>query len=284
MSVAAVGCTAVTPETPGDNVPDNIFRTNITESDFSNGDKIGLYMFESADSPMTGYMLADNMLIQIQNSDAVLEGNLAIPDAEVDIFAYYPYFSDNLITDNHLSVYVFEDQRDLRNYRESDQQYAQLLGYTYTGEPVELEFEHLMSRLSFEIKPGNGFSSADELTDCEIVIPNIKYHTSISLEKAELIEPEGMRDFFPYTEEKITADGKVSGIYALVIPQTLYKGMSIANITIGPDTFRCILDEDFTMRKGVSYTISLTLDKTETKSNLTQCHVSGISITENPEW
>lgn len=39
-----------------------------------------------------------------------------------------------------------------------------------------------------------------------------------------------------------------------------------------------------TMRKGVSYTISLTLDKTETKSNLTQCHVSGISITENPEW
>ncbi len=60
--------------------------------------------------------------------------------------------------------------------------------------------------------------------------------------------------------------------------------MSIANITIGPDTFRCILYEDFTMRKGVSYTISLTLDKTETKSNLTQCHVSGISITENPEW
>lgn len=284
LAVAAVSCTSVVPEETWNEGTKAPFKMNIADADFEDGDRIGLYMFESSGSPFGGEVLADNMLIRMDNSEAVLEGELFFPDTQVDICAYYPYWDDNIITDNHISVYVFEDQRNSRDYRESDQKYLKLLNYENTGKPVEMVFERLMSRLSFELKPGNGFSSADELKDCEIIVPNIKYHTSISLEDAELIEPEGKRDFFPYVGEKQVADGKVSGIYSLVIPQTLYKGMSIANITVGGDVFRCILDEDFTMRKGVSYTITITLDKSETKSDSAACVVSGLSITEDPVW
>lgn len=281
LSIASVACTAVVPDGVENGGTGTAFRAKVAGGDFNDGDRIGLYMFESSDSPFSGNVLADNMLIRIENSEAVMGGSLFFPDSKVDICAYYPYWDDNIITDKHLSVYVFEDQRTLENYRESDQKYLKLPDYENTGKPVELEFERLMSRLSFEIKPGSGFASADELEDCEIVIPNIKYHSSISLEKAELIEPEGMRDFFPYAGEKSVSGDKVSGIYAVVIPQTLYKGMSIANIRVGEDTFRCILEDDLVLGKGVNYTVSIVLDRSATKSaGSAGCGVAELSIKE----
>lgn len=275
--LAAVSCTAM-PENPGYDSEGNQFVTKITEGDFINGDRIGLYVFEAYDTPYGGYMLADNYLIRVTDGGPVLSGELMFPDGPVDMFAYYPYFDENIITDNFLSVYTFEDQRPTRQYRESEHKFVKYLNYENTGKPVELAFERLVSRLSFELIPGEGFSSADELKDCEIIIPNIKYNSGIFIETGELKTPEGNRDFFPNTDELSVADGKVSGIHAMIVPQTLYEGASIANIRVGDDVFRCMLNEDFTLIKGVDYTVTVTLNKYETKSGDTECLISEFRI------
>lgn len=281
LVLAAVSCTAM-PESPVHDWQGNQLITKISGGDFLNGDRIGLFVFESSDAVFGGNMLADNMLIRVTGNGPVLDGTFMFPEGTVDMFAYYPFFENNSIVDNFLSVYTFEDQRPTDQYRESEHKFVKVMNYENTGKPVELEFERLVSRLSLELKPGEGFSSADELKDCEIVMPNIKYNSGIFLETGELKEPEGNRDFFPNTDELDVADGKVSGIYAIIIPQTLYKGASIANIRIGDDTFRCVLDEDFTLRKGVNYTVSITLDKTVTKGAEAVCVVSGLSVSESP--
>ena len=275
--LAAVSCT-VMPEMP--EVEENCGRltTKVAEGEFQSGDKIGMFMFEGADAPFGGVAIAENVLVRITSGGSKVGSEVFFPESPVDMFAYYPYWSDNYIVDNYLTVYTYEDQRPLDQYRESEHKFVKFLNYENTGKPVELAFERLVSRLSYELVPGNGFSSPEELMDCEIIIPNIKYNSGILLETGELKAPEGNRDFFPYAEEMAVVDGKVSGIYAMVVPQTLPKGASVANIRIGEDTFRCILDEDFIMKKGVNYTVTITLDKSETKSSGIMC--GGLSINE----
>ena len=281
LILAAVSCTAM-PDASETNGNGSLLITKVSGGDFSVGDKIGLFMFEESDTPYGGRVVADNLLVEITGSGASLDGTVFFPDSRVDMFAYYPYWDDSYILDNFLSVYTYEDQRPLEQYRESEHKFVKFLGYENTGKPVELAFERLVGRLSFELIPGDGFSSADELMDCEIVIPNIKYNSGIFIETGELKEPEGNRDFFPYVDEMAVADGKVSGIYAMIVPQRLPKGASIANIRIGNDVFRCILDNDFTICKGVNYTVSLTLEKSATKGPDAVCGVSWLSISESP--
>ncbi len=128
---------------------------------WANGDKIGIFMTGtkqslSADAIQEG---VDNVCYQTSGSSAfspIPNGKtIYYPiDGDVDFYSYYPYTT---VSNYKVALNV----ADQTSQEAIDFMYAKTEGYNKATPQVDLKFNHMLSYLILNVKPGNGLTQED---------------------------------------------------------------------------------------------------------------------------
>lgn len=159
-------------------------ETRVDKDGFTNDDKIGVYVSEDdlkgddnkADNVMHTYNSNTNEIVASDGSE-IYWGN----ETNLNIYAYYPY-DKNIESSLSFVFSVRGDQSENAEYYKSDFLRAASENVAKTTNTVELNFYHLMSKLSITIVPDNTFTT-EEFNNISkaLTIDNLPYTGSINL-------------------------------------------------------------------------------------------------------
>lgn len=270
----------------------SIETKRITENDFENGDRIGIYAAISPGIPAPDNY-GNNVSYTYDGIRWTVSGGLSFPwpgnDNSLDVYAYWPY--DAELTAENPAAYNFTiktDQTSREKYLSNDFLWTRSLAALPT-EPIPLLFSHQMTRVQINVRtsfdagvnwPSNANASivglsrntTINLSDGSITptsanaIPNRDeservnrdrvYTGSISLEH-EVI-PREEDDILPMKLET-PATGYDVSFAAILMPQAVNSGEQLIRITLDDDNYVFIPEESFSFVQGETLMINLTL-------------------------
>lgn len=270
-----------------------IAQERITGNNFDPGDQIGLYIAYSPGTPAI-----DNYAVNIpyifDGIDWTAQGGspLLWPGTEnLDLYAYWPF--DPSLSSGNPRAYDFSiqaDQTTRDKYLDNDFLWAQTMGAS-PGEPVPLQFNHLMARVQLNIR--SVFDAGSDWPDgTEIAITglsngmvidlydgNITPNSSGNLQltasglpasgqpprvlNATMIHieerlPREDTDLHPFILN-VPVEGYDISLAAIVMPQHIQAGVPLIRITLDGNDYAFIPNEDFTFVSGESLTLNLIL-------------------------
>ena len=162
-----------TSETPNPLPPSTedvpvILRSKSEDMDFKKGDCVGVYMVNYVDGKQVALKHANNY---IDNWKFQYDGlgnwsadqKLYYKDEETaaDFYVYHPYSEIADATFHNVSV--SSDQSIEGNYAKADFLWGCALNCSPSVEPVDINLNHMMSKVVVILKPGTGFTE-DELS------------------------------------------------------------------------------------------------------------------------
>lgn len=266
--VLFAACNRVTPEpepvpTPPEpeKMPIAITRAATSESEFQNGDMVGLYVVnydgDFAGSLATNGNYVDNMRVTYyQGIWTPLQPIYWLDtDTKADFYCYYPY-RDKITDISKFNVSVEEDQSSLGAYRTSDFLWGKVSGVKPTPEPVEVTLDHKMSRLVVSLVAGNGYSDSD-LATAGVMICSVKTGAQINLATGVVSPTGNTSEVRPY------ADGEA--FCACLVPQTI-SDADFVKINLGDRTYT--LKQSLTLETGKQHKCTITVSKTDQGINV----------------
>lgn len=257
--------------------------TRFSGSAFEAGDRIGLYVLEQP-KELAEERYVDNVPFSYDGNIWSSE-NLYYPEGEGKntLIAYYPY-QENLLEANvsDFKCQVKNDQQTAVNYLNSDFLIARTTDITAQEEAVALNFKHALSIIEIELLPGNLFSTAQELLDASPAVTLTGIYTDITydLQTDTYSAPGNKQVIRPFGTFTIQ-EGKLAGISAIIVPQTLEKGQPLIELNIGGKNYIYTLPEDQIIRNTTRNTWTVTLKKTETPSQAALSITTQITDWEN---
>ena len=249
-----------TPPEP-EKMPIAITRAATSDSEFQNGDMVGLYVVNYdgnfAGSLTTNGNYVDNMRITSYQGVWTPFQPLYWLDADTkaDFYCYYPY-CDKITDVSKFNVAVAEDQSRLEAYRTSDFLWGKVSGVKPTPEPVEVTLDHKMSRLVVSLVAGNGYSDND-LAAAGVTICSVKTGAQINLATGVVSPTGNTSEVRPY------ADGEE--FCACLVPQTISEA-DLVKIILGDRTY--ILKQSLTLEAGKQHKCTITVSKTDQGINV----------------
>lgn len=192
-------------------------------------------------------------------------------DDETDFTAYYPW------NDLKGSTSIKADTRDQDNQKNFDFLWASGSGRK-DAPNVAFEFAHVMAKVVFTVKPGDGMSY-DEVKKAVLSLDGFRHSGSFDITDGST-DLDNSREVWDFTEFAIFDDTKKTATFSLIfIPQVLDKALEFSAVLEVPENKSLSLGAkiDFTgaNRKidgddaknewvaGRQYNLSLTLNKTE---------------------
>lgn len=177
----------------------------------------------------------------------------------VDLYAVHPH-SLSASLDTPLDFSVQSDQTGESRYLLSDLLYAQKKDVNRTVNKVGMTFSHKLTKFDFTIKAGAGINLAALNM---VAVMNMLTETSINLSTGELGAAKG-------TSEEITALGvrgttesetEVTGITAVVVPQSFAGGTRLFRIRIGSIDYYYTPRNPIEFEGGTRYHLILTINQ-----------------------
>lgn len=160
-------------------------KSRVTDTDFENGDKIGLFVGET-DKPLEiGGNLVNNEALTCNGGSWSASRTLYWDAGTYNAYAYYPYISPvTSIEDLPFSVKTDQSGVDeatgMDGYEASDFLYAQTKGVSASNSPVSLKFKHIMSKLTIRLVKGEDFEG-DMPQNAEVYVHNTVPEATIDL-------------------------------------------------------------------------------------------------------
>lgn len=230
--------------------------TKATDSEFEQGDRVGLYVvnYDDTGRPGTFYNSgnhADNKLFSFQFSKWVPNEEIYWKDntTKADFYCYYPY-QGSIADVNMLSFAVNTDQSILTNYKSSDFLYGQTRTVAPTSEPVEITTHHLMSNFVIVLVAGTGYRDAD-IAGAVVTVKGVKTRADINLRDGSVSPVGGTSQITPLKE---------TGQYrALLVPQEL-SNSRLVSIKLGGNTYH--LTQSIRFESGKQHKATITINKT----------------------
>lgn len=275
LALAVTSCqdNTVEPMVPAD---DGIMRfnlvvpgakTRVSAGAFEAADQIGLYVTDYADetTPMPLQVSgnrANNSLVTFDGATWTPEHTIYWGEGKSDVYAYYPYI-ETVADVNNLYFEVAADQTG-NGYEMSDFLWAKAEGVRQTDGAVNLQMNHVMSKLTVKIVAGEDYiGSLPE--DASVQLHSTVTNVNINLETGSVVKD-------PYSGAKSikmnnlgvrTFDGEKAVVYeAIVVPQMLES--SVPLIEINSKSVSYLLEDSFNFRPGVAYTYTATLNTSTT--------------------
>lgn len=221
---------------------------------------LSLFITETTNASETLY---NNVVIKADGNGGFTHQSMFYPMSgkNIDIYAVHPY-SPSADLNTELSFSVAPDQTTNTGYLQSDLLFASTANVSRTKNSILLNFSHKLSKLEFTVLKGD---EAD-LTDLnKINILNIKPSVSLDITSGVLGNASG-------SAVNITAKGvhgtanadetEVSGIEAIIIPQSIAAGVKLFEITIGDVKYYYTTTEELTFLEGKKYNLKLTIRQT----------------------
>ena len=201
-------------------------ETRLDANGFEDGDAFGVYVSTKSDLQISNNK-ADNKKFVYNGSTGVIEASSgndiswSSNSEKFNIYAYYPYIS-GVTNANEIPFSIKTDQTSSDNYYGSDFLRATKTNVEKTTEAVELQFKHLMSKISISLTldesfPEDEFSAAVENNKVELTIEGLITDCTIDLEKevSNSINPITIGN----TKTSIKANGSGKSYTAIIPPQ-----------------------------------------------------------------
>ncbi len=221
-------------------------NTKALNNSFESGDQIGLYAMVTGNSiEETRYI--DNLCLNFTDDQTLTPSKTVFypeGDGTLDFVAYYPYQSDALASgESTLSISVNTDQSDSGNYSQSDFLTASTEEIESSNNAVTLTFKHRLSRIKIELIPQDESSLDELLQDApKVTISGFYTQAEYSLLTDEVVSTSSPADISAYGEWQ-EEDGKLTGVEAIVIPQTITAGKQNIFIEWNGGIYTCPIDE-----------------------------------------
>lgn len=251
-------------------------QTKASATSFENGDKLGLYAFESKENleeSYAGEMHVENAILTVYDNKALTDEPIYYPNLEsnADFLMYYPY-QDYSFNGSFLNFYI-QDQSKIENYKNADIMMAQVSNVPKSNDPLQFVFKRLMSKISISLKPGEGYASADDFRNAEVLFQDV-YRTATVYFHSSSVSGGYKTDMKPYGQFVSDKNGEqASGVSIILVPQTYLKGQQLFIISLNSQVYGLTLPEDLELESGKEYHYTLTLNRT----------ASGESISVKPE-
>lgn len=261
VAVAAMCAACGKDETPTQYIPDeneivlNILhpnQTRVSETNFDVDDKIGVYVTH-VDAEL---LLAGN---EVTNYPFIYNGSVWTSQRSVywnegrhNIYAYYPYSSKiNDIGDYEFSVQI--DQSTPEAYAASDFLWASVADVEATGEPVKMQFAHILSRVVVKLVKGETFEG-DLPNNMDVYIYSTVPNAVIDLSSG------GVAKKAQEKIQTIKCKQMSNDTYsAIVVPQKLSSRTPLVEIVA--DGVSYMMEGKISYNPGYSHTLTVTLSK-----------------------
>ena len=208
--------------------------TKATDSQYENGDMIGVYVVNNVDGEAGTLANSGNHL---DNTKFTFDGNEWKADKEVywadqttpaDFYCYYPYTAS--VSDvTALTFSVKENQSSIADYKASDLLYGKTTGAQPSEEPVKITTKHALSNIIVYVTPGKGYTeetlAAEDIT---VTVTGVKTTAKLNLATGAVSADGNLKDIVPYKENSYWR--------ALVVPQDII-GTEIIKVTVGSDVY-----------------------------------------------
>ncbi|NDW11767.1 fimbrillin family protein [Bacteroides sp. 214] len=227
------------------------------ETQIALNEKLSLFINKAS-----GVNMYENIEITANGSGGFTHTPLYYPmdGSNIDIYAVHPYSSSASLS-AAIPFSVQEDQTTTAGYLASDLLYATQTNVARNANAIPLTFAHKLTQLEFTIKKSTG----SDLTNLQTVTINgMKGSTTITVPTGALGEATGSAVSIQANGVHGTEEGEteVSGITAIVVPQTVATGVKLFKIGIGGIDYFYTTTSPLTFENGKKYNLQLTINQT----------------------
>ena len=241
--------------------------TKVTGNSFDALDQIGLYVTDYVDAttPMPLQISgnrANNLAVTFDGAAWTPSQTIYWGEGKSDVYAYYPYIEQ--MQDVQSQYFAVAEDQTGDGYEASDLLWAKAEGVKQTDGAVNLQMNHLMSKLTVKIVAGEDYVGS--LPDDASVL----LHSTVTGARVDLSKGSVSKD--PYSGAKSikmkklglrTYEGEQAVVYeAIVVPQMLEN--SVPLLEINSKSVSYLLEDPFNFRPGVAYTYTATLNTSTT--------------------
>ena len=240
--------------------------TKVTGDVFDAMDEIGLYVTDYVDdaTPMPLQISgnrANNLVVSFDGAVWTPEKTIYWGAGKSDVYAYYPYMTISDVESQYFEVAA--DQTG-GGYEASDLLWTKTAGVKQADGSVNLQMNHLMSKLTVKIVAGADYIGSLP-DDASILL-----HSTVAGARVDFTKGSVSKD--PYSGMKSikmkklglrSFDGYDAVVYeAIVVPQML--ATSVPLLEINSKSVSYLLEDSFNFRPGVAYTYTATLNASTT--------------------
>ncbi|MCC8034363.1 MAG: fimbrillin family protein [Rikenellaceae bacterium] len=233
--------------------------TRAADTDWAAGDAVGIFMVEHGTTNIVDG--AGNKEYVTTSGDGAFTAASALdemyyPSGSVDFIAYYPYAASATLGNINVKI------GDQKNQPTFDLLYSDAKNKSKSETPVNLIFDHQLSKLVMNVKAGEGLSDGD-LTGMTVTIKGMNTQTTFDLSTGALGAPGTPAEIIPRT---LTDGIKYD---AIILPSAaISEGDYSVDFTINPntadnETFTWNMAAGTDFAAGNEYTYAVTLSRTE---------------------
>lgn len=232
-------------------------ESRATETSFEQGDAVGLFVSEADRWLEPSGNTLNNECLAFSTSGWTSGRKLYWDKGKYNAYAYFPRL-DNISSVTDLPFAVSTDQREgsgkeIDGYEASDFLYASSLGIEASPNPVNLQFRHILSKLTVRLIKGEDYEG-EIPENATVYIHNTVTDATIDL--AAGVVTKNMRA----KGKTIIARKAGSTSYtAIIVPQRLENRVPLVEVVMNGVSF--LYESKFLFKPGIHHIVNLVVDK-----------------------
>lgn len=244
--------------------------TKASNNLFEKGDKLGLYaMLSGVD--IDGKRYIDNLRLTCGSNNTLIPSkNVFYPegsDVKLDFISYYPYSAQGVTSGSSIiPVSVERDQSNKTNYSLSDFLIAKAVEKASSPDPIELKYQHKLSKIKITLTPGKGEDIDKILKDNpQIIASGFSTHAQYNLKEGTFNNINEVAGVIVSGTWKKDANNKLTGKEFIIIPQAINNQHALQMEWNGR-VYSCPIPSLEEVNSNTQYEISITA--MQTSSNI----------------
>ena len=232
-------------------------QSRATETSFEDGDVVGLFVSEADKTLEISGNTVNNEGLTYTGSSWKSARPLYWDAGLYNVYACYPRFDNvNSITD--LSFEVSTDQSetssaDMEGYEASDLLFASAKEISASADPVNLQFRHIMSKISIRLIKGEDYEGEIPET-ATVYIHNTVTEATVDL--AAGVATKAVRGDRKTVTARQTGPTSYS---AILVPQRLENRVPLIEVVMNGVSF--LYESKFLFKPGIHHIVNLVVDK-----------------------
>lgn len=233
-------------------------QTRVTDTDFEEGDRIGLYVADANKQMDIGGNLVNNEVLKYDGDAWTFARPIYWDDGTFNVYAFYPRIDKVTSLDEQpFSVALRQNTPStdvsLGGYEASDLLYASKKNVTASDSPVTLYFRHIMSKLRIRLIKGKDFEG-DLPTYVDVYVHSTITSATVNLREGVVTcNPRGVRQsIIAHQDDETTYS-------AIIVPQDISTRMPFLEVEINGVSY--FYESRFRYKPGVEHLVNLILSK-----------------------
>ena len=241
--------------------------TRATDNGFVADDAVGIFVVDYDQDGQPGILTlggnrGNNVKFTYDGSRWTANYQLywANSQTPADFYGYYPYDGNiQNVNDYTFSIRKRQDSEATSTaasgYETSDLLWAKSTKVAPTTETVNLQYKHLMAGITISLKMGSGFTASEWASlDKTVQIENTILDGSVDLSTGKVSVGNGNA----VTITPLSYNGTWR---AVVMPQTIGSGISLASVTVDGQTYKLTKTAATTYLSGKMHNMTITVNK-----------------------